>query len=108
MVTKQKQELMVRLIAEGQDTIQKLIEKGFSQGEINCLSSPADRDNIASKNGEKLTLNRKGADLLYQLKQTDKILNEKKIVAIATVVAAIGSVLSAILLGIQTLLQLSR
>lgn len=80
LITKQKQELMVRCITNGQDTIQKLLANGLSQGEIDYMLSPAHSDSVASKEGGKIILNQNGSDLLYDNTLHRRIKSGKEVI----------------------------
>lgn len=94
---------MVRLIGDGINTTEEIVANGIPANDVQQLSSPACRDHIAYCVSGKLILTREGDDLLYHLHKADIDHQYRNIITIATVVAAIGSILSAILLGIQTL-----
>lgn len=108
MVTNENKVLFVRLVDSGQNTIEQLNKYGFDTGTVKYLCSPAHDDQIAFIEGDYIRLNRVGADLLYELKQQDKEEQHKKKQLCITAIAAVGSILSAILLGIQVVLYLLR
>lgn len=106
MITNERKDLFVRLVADGQNNIEQLNKCGFDNGTIKYLCSPAHAEHhIAGIVGNKIVLNPAGANRLYELQKQDCRNRKEKIILIATVVAAISGLASAIFLGIQTLGQ---
>lgn len=88
------------------DTIQKLENAGMDKPTIMELSSPAVSDSVATRNGGSLQLNQT-ENLLFKMEQESSDKQHEKIMQIAAIVAAVGAILSALLLGIQTISHLS-
>lgn len=89
------------------DTIQKLENAGMNKPTIMELSTPAVSDSVATRNGGSLQLNQTGENLLFKMEQESSDKQHEKIMQIAAIVAAVGAILSALLLGIQTISHLS-
>ena len=105
MITNERKDLFVRLVSDGHNTTDKLNKHGFDTGTIKYLCSPAHDEQIAYFEGDYIRLNRAGADLLYALQKQDNRNKRENIIIIATIIAAISGLASAIFLGIQTLGQ---
>lgn len=97
MIPTEKLEKFVRLINNGINTTPKLISKGFTEGEINHLTSPAHVDSVADRNKGNYTLNQRGANMLYELQKQDKANTQALINLIAAVIAAITGIISILL-----------
>lgn len=103
MITNERKDLFVRLVADGQNNIEQLNKCGFDTGTIKYLCSPAHAEHhIADIVGNKIVLNPAGENRLYKLKQADKEYDFMKWQLIFMGIAAAGAIASAILLAIQT------
>lgn len=106
MVNNEQKDIMIRLIADGHNTVEKLNKQGLDTGTIKYFCSAAHSDShIADIVGDKIVLTPAGANLLYKLKQQDNRNKKENVIMIATIIAAISGLASAIFLGIQTLGQ---
>ena len=106
MITNENKDLFVRLVADGQNNIEQLNKCGFDTGTIKYLCSPAHAEHhIADIVGNKIVLNSAGENRLYELQKQDNRNKKENFIMIATIIAAISGLASAIFLGIQTLGQ---